>query len=89
MKVDRPERDTITIFLDDTLEPILETSGIELPEPGQFGMGFNSGTGSFDNVTIDYPTIPNTSPVPEPYTIHLLGSGLSSLLGIRRKFKKR
>ena len=50
--------------------------------------GDGSPPGSLTSSTVLYGDIVNSSPIPAPQTILLLGSGLLGLIGLRRKFKK-
>jgi len=73
--------DLLSAYLNGATTPIttLDLSAFEGYDSGRFGLYSNSGQ-TFDNVSL--------TPVPIPGAVWLLGSGLLSLIGLRRKFRK-
>jgi hypothetical protein len=54
----------------------------------QFTLDIDPSSGGFRSAKLLSGDVTNTTTVPEPATMLLLGSGLLGLIGIRRKFKK-
>jgi hypothetical protein len=73
------DRDVVHLSIGNPTDKILSASLIFTTLPGQTEDG---GTG-IDNIQFA------TAPVPEPATMHLLGSGLLGLAGYRKRFMNR
>ena len=88
------ESDSVNLYIDGSTLPALSIPYMDFPVISDNGTAVdlvqtsNPGVADFDIQSFTYNTN-GISPVPEPATMLLLGSGLIGLAGFRKKFRKK
>lgn len=81
------EGDYLKVWVNDILYDFGDISpeGTPIPDHGFIGLWANNAHVNFDNVLVDNMQV---NPIPEPATLLLLGTGVLSLVGLRKKLTK-